>query len=766
MAKKRGKDDDPDPKKKDPDPNTKDPPPKKKRGGPTRIRMTPSRVAPLPKPGTRRGDYMPHNLMTKSGQAYANQKIPKPYPMTTKRRGMSESAKLKAAKLRTEAKKKEREEAKQQALQGSSVAKRNSDSGDDTTEEEDDKSDDEGKSKIPLKHFKDYKKYEDLDEKNKSKDDAKPAAPKNPTSSDIKKTKKSAAKNQPPQKAIVKSLAVPKKRKVPTNDEGENDATQQASNKTQKISLLDPFGKGKKTNVEKKEGESLGNDDDVVLSTPQPLQEVRIGDVGQLDTKESKESCSSTMSYAKVKSTTPSTETGGQLIEELRNAFSVNVEELEDLAKEVLPDINSLPPKAIFFLLAIFGCGSLLPVTHMVANLADFVSIGTSMKFASIAQHKMRKDKHYQFRLRYFGGVGDQGSENLTDRNNPSLEVADVIRKFFTSIFNHPEAENIDLCVRRARSLFITAKTLLKPRGRGQNLDLDREGEQPSKVESSGGLIDCEEEIIACINFALLDGHGFFVNWLGTTNEPVTPKKYGDDLKVLCGPLGNFQHRHFALFLMKAVNFAVMTHLRLKNALSSDYIIVLQARVARNESGPHFYTNIGFEEVGPVENESTLEKETYPGFPKMLEDSKSSATDLMHFIWHADDICVFRNTTGTFGRIQSFSKRFKISYDEIDFSAQSDEFKFPFHIARRNIMLLACNLDFFFLPFDGTIQKEEEYIEPNSSYTDGLTTTITKRERLLIKKKGMWLNDECIDFYIRWQVTLLLLLHFAIYVLS
>ena len=644
------------------------------------------------------------NLATKSGKMTQNSKKPK---KPSKRKPMSDAAKKRRAKARRLAK-----EAEKAKTSVAAAAKKPED--DDEAESEDEtlsEEDEDNKMDVPLSNLKDPKKFETT-----TTATAEDSETKNPVS------------------------------KVPPT-----------------ISLLHPFkSKNKKGEametplVNVTASSSLPGDetlevtggDGADLSTPNLFPQTRSGEA-EPTSHESKDSVNS-MSFAKVNASTPASETSVEVIDSLRNAFSDNVEELEALAKEVLPDINSLPPQAINFFLSIFGFGDILPATNVVEDLVSFVAICTSLKFAAIAQHKMRKDKSYQFRLRYFAGVGNQDNDKLTDRNNPDLEVVEFIRRFFTSIFNNPENKHIDDCVRRARSLFITAKTLTTARRPSVGKDADtKEGDQSGNKQGAA-TIDAQEEIIACINFALLDGHGFWVNWLATTNEKLSPKKYGEDLKLVCGN-GNFQNRHLALFLMKAANFAVVTHLRLKSQLSPDYMIVLQARVSPTEKAAKFYTKVGFEEVGPLDDDKTLSKEIFESFPKMLEKSKESSSDFMHFIWDAEDICVFKNNSGSFAKIRSFSRRYsKIENKDVVFTSKAKEFSFPFEFQQRNLWLLACNLDLFFLPFQNGKLKEEDYIEPNSVYTSKMVTLITESERRRVKAKDGWLNDQCIDFYIRW----------------
>jgi hypothetical protein len=198
---------------------------------------------------------------------------------------------------------------------------------------------------------------------------------------------------------------------------------------------------------------------------------------------------------------------------------------------------------------------------------------------------------------------------------------------------------------------------------------------------------------------------------------------------------------------MKAAHFAVVMHLRLEKALSPDNCIVLQARVAAKEESAKFYQHIGFEEVGAIDDDPTLRSQIFESFPTLLADAHESKTDCIHFIRNQEDICLFKNDTGSFGRIHSFSRRFgKISFSTDDkYISETTDISFPFAIQRRNLMLLSSNLYFFFLPYRDNAHMDD-FIEPNRSIT-----IIAERERAILRKKTpAWLNDECIDFYIRW----------------
>ena len=83
---------------------------------------------------------------------------------------------------------------------------------------------------------------------------------------------------------------------------------------------------------------------------------------------------------------------------------------------------------------------------------------------------------------------------------------------------------------------------------------------------------------------------------------------------------------HFALFLLRVANMAVVTYQRsMESGNISDYQIVLQART--NEFGARVYHKIGFLEEGSASSDTELNKEVFDGFAWRLGDSKNSWSD-------------------------------------------------------------------------------------------------------------------------------------------
>ena len=458
------------------------------------------------------------------------------------------------------------------------------------------------------------------------------------------------------------------------------------------------------------------------------LREVKASEEGSVD-----EHLAETQVTSHVSAAVPLVETEDELKSRLLEAFNEYLEELKPHVDEVIPNINQLPPEAIRFLTSIFGGDDLLPATNAVENLVSFLPIATSSKLASFAHQKM-KDDTFQFQLRYFaGGASSDGSPD-------SLKEAEFIKTFLQSIFNEPEHEPINQCVECARTLYITAKKL--------------QYSQKAPPGEPRHFSDVEN-IVSCINFALLGtNRGFFVNWLATSKETISTKMYGDDFSPLIISNQSWYRHHFATFLIKAVNFAVVTHLHMHNQLyGSHYNIVLQARVSNRESSDKLYSQIGFQEMGYMQSESDLKEYVFPEFHGILDNAKYSTTDFMHFIWDAPDIFVFKNNTGKFGKVKSFSGDYQYSWSYKPIHKRDLMkgflFDFPFLIQRRNIILLSTELEFFCLPFKLGADYDE-FMRGNMNFHRGHGISITENFKEIMRSPTAWLNSGCINFFIAW----------------
>jgi len=487
---------------------------------------------------------------------------------------------------------------------------------------------------------------------------------------------------------------------------------------------------------------AVGQTADPSLANSNPLKPVtsgeNISEANDGKRRSNRIASQQSMSLAGVASPSHAIETVDDTVARLKLSFAGHGSWLEIISNEVLPHLNSLPPAAMDFILSIFGTDEgIKPARHAETYLNNFMPLCSSLRFAALAEHKITGTDIYQFRLRYFAGLGDDhDDENVSQRTDPDAKVAQFITKFFTGIFNNPEHDPVEKCVNRARSLYITVQSM--PRKK-QDPTNNNDGDEFMHFTD-------HETIVCCINFAIMKPRGFYVNWLATSNEVISPRKYGDDLMLLLSDQ-TWQRRHFDIFLVQVTNFSVLLHLRLTGELSADYNIVLQAR--STEPAARFYTDFGFDEGGPASSTKGLETEIFQGFGKALSLSINSKTDFIHVIWNQDEIVWFTNKGGMFKKGKPIAKEFPTMVSTDD----QETFIFPFAAVREHLMLLATTLDFFFLPFqDGT--PMHDFIQPNMFVSNEQRTFVCEDDRDSVARKGSrthgYLTDNAIDFFIRW----------------
>jgi hypothetical protein len=136
------------------------------------------------------------------------------------------------------------------------------------------------------------------------------------------------------------------------------------------------------------------------------------------------------------------------------------------------------------------------------------------------------------------------------------------LKQFLQSIFSKEEHQHISESIERAHSLYITAKSIFPKTGKrkkelekGDDVACD-ETEYPTESEH-------DETIVACLNFALMDKCGFFINWLAVSKEVISNRKYGVAMEVASVDQ-LWGRRHFGLFLIRVANLAVLTNLKLE----------------------------------------------------------------------------------------------------------------------------------------------------------------------------------------------------------
>ena len=426
-----------------------------------------------------------------------------------------------------------------------------------------------------------------------------------------------------------------------------------------------------------------------------------------------------------------------------KKMFLQHLREFQGWASSI-PNIEALVPPAYTFVSSIFGNMDSTPAEqHLHLPLNYFMSIISARPLHVLAGSLLPDRETYRLNVRYFGGL--QGKR---ERISHATKVASFLKSYFSVKFSNPDETCIQTCVERARTLYITAFTAKE----------DLEGKR-------------EERIVSAINFASMGPHGFYVNWLATSDEVITSQTYGLDFETEASG-GTWQKRHLAIFLLQITNLAIghniASNVQIKNAPN---FIVLQARTDPKEKAQKFYRYIGFDEMGYLDSDSELSLQVFQEFPQLLEESNESTSDFIHFIRDLQttpDLAVFRNSTGLFTPTKS---RMKVNpqYHDVSFVDSPTAFSFPFSCKREHLMLLSIGLDYFFLPFrmEGDLQK---FITPSCSYHHDTTVSIGNFDRGCLlgkplfnppmpderKTPSLWLSDAIIDFFGCWYVNVLI----------
>jgi hypothetical protein len=414
--------------------------------------------------------------------------------------------------------------------------------------------------------------------------------------------------------------------------------------------------------------------------------------------------------------------------DEHRQAMSSHLRELQTAAHQI-PYIESLPPSAIGFLVSIFGDNDNSWEDHAAEPVSSFVSVVTSMKVAAISNSRL-DDGTPRLTLRYFAGLGAR-----TDRrNHPNIKLFNYVKKFFSREFDDYDRVSIDKCISRARTLYITAWT--------------------EKVSSDG---EREERIVAAMNFAAMANHGFYVNWLLTSDENIHRDTYGERFEIEAAG-GTWRKRHLALLLFKVANLAVSQHVSTNFVkIAPDYkepdgyFVVLQARTHQKETAHKYYRSIGFEEVGFFDADPELKINVFPSFPDVINDAQDDLKDFIHFIRDVDknpDLAIFRNSTGTFFKVKGGFRLTK-NYEDVRSGSSVNEFSFPFACSIEHLMLLSSGLVYYFLPFNGD-RDGQDFITPNNMYHQFDRCIVSERARSTLFSGAQYLSDEIIDFYFKW----------------
>jgi hypothetical protein len=364
----------------------------------------------------------------------------------------------------------------------------------------------------------------------------------------------------------------------------------------------------------------------------------------------------------------------------------------------------------------------------------------TSLKLLSLA-HSSTNDSNddYRLQLRYFGGMGSGGNENqqqTSHRQRPENQIANRLSQFFSSRFSHREAASIDDCVRKARTLYIVAYT--------------------DVFVEVGGNKARREEYVAAINFAKMGNHGFWVNWLATSQLPITDEKFGQEFKYTACT-NNWQCNHFALFLLLVTNLAVQSRLEMENELTDNYCVALQARTSQDEHAHRFYSKYLFHDNDTCDSAKEQDDNIYPGFSTIMQKHQNSTTDFMHFISNASevqqDLVVFKNDGGVFLQKPKYLLKVDQQFCDEDNKGILRRFVFPFSARRHDIMSLGSGLDFYFVPLQAT-KEPFDFVIPTEDWQPTSVTVINKDEiDQLSEDPTCWVMDATMDLFINWYVT-------------
>ncbi len=453
--------------------------------------------------------------------------------------------------------------------------------------------------------------------------------------------------------------------------------------------------------------------------------------------------------------------TGDRSFENYRNEFMNHLRHLQAFTAAQMPALELLSEAALSFISVIHGSEEqhVAKETNAVESLLVFEPLFSSLKLGVLARSTVEDGSSYRMKVRYFSGTGlaspiaalqDANNAHLLPRGDPNVKVSNFIHRYFAVKFSNPDEKAIDLCVRRARTLYITATS-----------------EAP--LHRLGGATP-EETIVSAINFASMGHHGMYVNWLATSNEKLTKEKYGCNLEMeTCG--GTWQRRHLAVFLLKLAYLSCVHHVahnfrskKKEDEETADFQVVLQARTTAKEKAHRFYRKIGFEELGGMDSDTELSNTVFKDFPFVLTMAAKSPYDFIHFIRDLEgtpDLAVFRNNTGIFSH--SIAKpTCAEAFVDVTFNTEQDSFSFPFSSTREHLMLLASGLPLFFLPFRNDVEIAD-FIRPSAVHDWNTTVRIVMEDREQLAQKKLrdgkrsgakslngYLTDSTIDFMRTW----------------
>ena len=254
------------------------------------------------------------------------------------------------------------------------------------------------------------------------------------------------------------------------------------------------------------------------------------------------------------------------------------------------------------------------------------------------------------------------------------------------------------------------------------------------------------EIIVACINFAVMGRYGYFVNWIGVLPYRITEAIFGAPFHFETGG-GTWKQKHLGTFLLEIAHLVSRIIIQTNHGLSDIYYVILQAIIDEKETAHRFYNQLGFAELGFLENDNELQT-VFRQLPDVVESGKLSCTDFINFICHnnADiNLEVLVNEGGVFTQNSTLRRgppggNIVLVY-------------FPFSLRRKDFLALAEGLPCFFLPFENDLTWFE-FIIPNVKYTNYNTVNLQTRDTLCLsgRDENAWINDTIVDFVQKWLV--------------
>jgi len=152
---------------------------------------------------------------------------------------------------------------------------------------------------------------------------------------------------------------------------------------------------------------------------------------------------------------------------------------IESTSKTEYPLLKNLSETALLFVLQVMGRNELPAKRHISVELNSFCPLMLSFpKFLTAAGAKriIGSVSKFSLKLRYFGGLCIDPELGKMSRKPMDSNVSKILLQFITSQFNHRDHSEIEKCIAKSRSMYITASSL------------------------SGS----KETIVACINFGVI----------------------------------------------------------------------------------------------------------------------------------------------------------------------------------------------------------------------------------------------------------------------